>query len=640
MTRVTRTLRTSILLASVSACIALPAAAQDAPPPAAPEPAAPDEPAPPRVLVGVQPKAEDNEVVVGATTPASRAGVDVGAGDWQFSYHGYFRAPMRIGIGKRELRPGQSTKDYSKTTLHAPLVPDDEYLSWQSTRHSLVDWAELFFSVGNSVARGTVAIEGYNFSQGSYSDPATQFGVSQGYVEVMPELPYDNARLTVKAGAMWNNYGEAGRYDAGQYDQFLFGRAKGMGESIRFEVDVDAITLAFEQGFLTKRPEPAQSNTARFSMMAHGHAFVLYEGLMVGAHLMHAWAQEEDRDGTGHGPPDYTAAQTDMYVAQYGTLPEGIGGNWQLPDGHITIAGLEVKYDNGMYGLGYLGFAHLDARHALTIAPVVEWEHSDGGGEYNMGITSNYLDNPRCNTSMPLVANSETSEGCSSGGTGKIETLMFQYDFSVSSFLSGLHDREFGGDGMDFITSLYAMYAKVKSAYDPHEDGLAMLISATDPPDYYSDHSQLKFGADFLFLAFPSLGGAVRVDRVQPNNHLPEQSFTILSPRLEFRSRWITRETIVLQYSRYFYAKRNCDIISPYDPTAPASEADYPRAFSGFPANQRCVQPPAGSLAPTGWGSLQMNGNAEERGQPVAGGNPNAVTPDVNVIQLSAEMWW
>ncbi|MGC4065158.1 MAG: hypothetical protein QM784_11030 [Polyangiaceae bacterium] len=97
---------------------------------------------------------------------------------WKFGYNGYLRAPLRVGIASRDVAyAGQS-----KTTFHAPLIPDDQYLSWQSTKHNRRDWAELFFSYGNSWAKGVVALQGFNFTDASAVQNGAQFGIGQGWI--------------------------------------------------------------------------------------------------------------------------------------------------------------------------------------------------------------------------------------------------------------------------------------------------------------------------------------------------------------------------------------------------------------------------------------------------------------------------
>ncbi len=688
-------------------------------------------------------------VLGGDSGGASVSGVDVGTGGWEFGYHGYFRAPFRLGIANREdsQRTGMSRvaqdangnygptgqiipppgsrqlavdpttggpmvvgRDYNpedaykKTTFHVPQIPDDQYLSWQSTRHNPTDWAELFFTVGNSIAEGTVSIEGYNFSQAGYSDPETQFGVAQGYVTIRPEVPWQNIQLWAKAGAHWNRYGMAGRYDAGEYDTYLFGRTKTNGITLGQQVQANRVRLRFEEGFGGHRPHPSQYNTAKYTLLAHAHAFLEYEGMMAGLHLLHSWAQEEDRDGqgcpgpaapndttglpnidntcrvvwgadnVGGGPaaPIYPVGQ----VAGFGKFADGADGNAWLPDGSMTIVGPEFKWETGAFGLIYLGYSFINAKNALTVSPAVELLHSNGGGEFALGVTNNFLDNPQCNP-----AKGE----CSSGGNGQVHTLEFQYEFSLMNLIKGLEDgSRFWGEGRDFVAKLYAMYNAVQSEYDPYFDGslgakepyggLGSYYVGTYAPnldtavqdevlarggnywqvfgDNYSKHSKLKFGADFYGSLFSQLAAGLRVDHVRPNSNIPQQAFSIISPRLEFRSRWVTRESFSIQYSRYMYAKRQCDELSPsapgynqYVPLPNTDNGNYdytgsPQNFTGMPVNQECVQLPSGPRLPDGWGATALETNANWRGAPITGGNPNNTRPDENVITISASMWW
>jgi len=429
-----------------------------------------------------------------------------------------------------------------------------------------------------------------------------------------------------------------------------------------------------EHGLGTHRPDASQFNTSKFTLLHHGHGFLEHGGLKLGLHYLRAWSQEEDREGTGRFTPTGDGAPPDApnfpagygYISEWGVYGEGAEGGWALPDGSMQVIGAEVKYDAGPYGLGYVGFAQMKADQALTVGPALEWLHAKGGGVFNLGVTNNYLDNPRCqmaawvgtpyDATQPAGQQGGPARGCSSGGTGTVNALLFQYEFSVTNLLQGLEDgTTFWGDGMDFKAIVYAMYNKVTSNYDASRDFYASpVLDANGAPiaantstwyqamlseekaDYYSDHSKLKYGANLLFNAYPAFAVGTRIDRVQPNNHIPEQSFTILSPRLEFRSRWVTREKITVQYSRYMYAQRQCAVHPQsglYDPTASNPNR------TGLPVDQRCAQPASAPRPPEGWGSMSQN-LVEERGQPVAGGNPNAVRPDVDVITIAAQMWW
>lgn len=538
---------------------------------------------PPGDVQGAKPPAGPTDALATNGSEATHSGPAVEAGDWHFDFHGYVRAPMRVGIGHND-KPaaGQPT-----TSLHAPVIPDDQYLSWQHTRHNEKDWAELFFSYGNSWARGTVGLQGFDFTDAAWTDSPAQFGISQGWITLTPDLGYENVRLTAKVGSFWNKYGTAGRYDAGEYDTYLFGRTHAMGETVRAEIDVGDVTLGAEQGFGTKKPDPSTYNEARFTLLHHEHVDASFnKTLTLGLHYLYSWTAEEDRTGL---------------------QPGDVG----LPDGSMGVYGGDVRLDANAFGYLYLGFSHISASDALTVAPAIEVLHAYGGGEFTTGLTNNqaargtagtYLDTPGCS---PVVPGQAPAANRCSGGNGSINSVLAQYEFSVANFITNTNDptARFWGEGPDLVIKIYGMYNKV-SSLDPNMDGV----------------SKLKYGTDVAWSALPWFGVAVRADRVQPNSNIPEQSFAILSPRVFFRSRWVTHEEIQLQYSRYFYNQRTCVNGNP--------------ANDGYEKGQEfCVQPPGAAVTPDGFGAAVNNQNANTRGAPTT-------TPDVNVIKLQASMWW
>jgi hypothetical protein len=493
---------------------------------------------------------------------------------WRFEFHGYLRAPMRVGVGRRD----DPAAGQSATTFHAPIVPDDQYLSWQHTMHNQKDWAEMFFSYGNSLVKGTVALQAFNFTDAAWKENAAQFGISQGYVTITPDLPYENLRLSWKVGSFWNRYGTAGKYDAGQYDTFLFGRTHAMGETLRGEIDVSDFTIGAEHGIGAKRPHPSVFNRARFTLLHHMHADVTYDDFVtLGLHHLYSWAQEEDRAGT-------------------------VANDVNLPDGSMTTFGAELRLDANMWGYLYLGYSRINADDAVTVAPAIEVLHSYGGGEFTLGVTDNYLDSRGC---TPVVAGQPRTADRCSGGNGSVDTILAQYELSIANLLKNLDEpgQRFWGEGQDLKFVIYGMYNSIASL-DPAMDGV----------------SRLKYGADVTFNALSWFGVALRADRVQPHSDIPEQSFSILSPRLLFRSAWVTREEIQIQYSRYFYSQRTCTVGNPADGTAEQG-------------SELCVQPAGAPVLPDGFGATDLNQDPNTRGAPTT-------RPDVNVFKIQASMWW
>jgi hypothetical protein len=282
--------------------------------------------------------------------------------EWKFEYHGFFRAPMRVGMAQRQgAGPGQSG-----LVLHNPRVPDDQYLSWLFTRNQERDWAEMFFSFGNSRVTGTASIQGFNFTDASWNNTDAQFGIAQGFVTWTPALPIDNARLQVRVGSFAERYGMAGKYDAGKYDTYLFGRTHAMGERLRGEYDLGEVTLKLEHGLGTRQPHPQVMNPRNgLTLLHHLHAGASYRKLIrAEGHYMTAWTQD---DAATPIQPDGRAT----------------------PNGQLTVMGVDVRAEAGMFGELYLGYANMKASHAMTVAPVIESVHAYGGGYFGLGVTEN-----------------------------------------------------------------------------------------------------------------------------------------------------------------------------------------------------------------------------------------------------------
>jgi hypothetical protein len=513
--------------------------------------------------------------------PGSVGGA-VTSNDWKFDFHGYFRAPMRIGFGHNGgcplCTPAETTTPagQSQNSLHYPVTPDGQYLSWQYTSMQSSDWSELFFSYGNQWVKGTVGLQGYNFTDAAWEQATAQFGIAQGWLTFTPKLGYQNVRLEANVGAFWSKYGMAGKYDTGKYDTYLFGRTHQMGETVKMSIDVDKMTLWAEEGFGVKQPDPNVYNPAKFSLLAHAHGGLAYNRILsFNFHFLYAFAQSEDEPANLAG----TGVTTQPNVG--------------LPDGNMMIFGPEIAVRNTLIGEFYLGFSHITANHATVVDDVVEVIHSGGGQEFTQGIQGNYLDGPNKK----------------SNGNGDVNTLLLQYDLSLANLIAGIKKASFWGDGPDLSASFFMMYNAISS-----DDTGTKALNGIDGMDGVH---RLKWGVDVLGTPLKWLGIGIRGDRVQPNSNFPEQSFGIVSPRLVFRSTFLTHEEVTFQYSRYLYNDRTCPAASAMNPTSAL----------------QCTQPPPAPSLPNGFGAPVASLDANQRGV------PNAL-PDLNTVKLQASMWW
>jgi hypothetical protein len=290
----------------------------------------------------------------------------------------------------------------------------------------------------------------------------------------------------------------------------------------------------------------------------------------------------------------------------------------------MTVFGADAVINTSGFGRIYGGFSRVVGNKAVTVAPAIEVIHAYGGGFFNMGITHQYfLEQPKWEPQTNLMPDSaeaaEYRRVRSDRGNGTIDTIAGQWDVSLASLIG---PDLFGQQQLDF--KLFGMLNLVKSEDDPQ---LANI-------------SKLKFGSEILYspLSWWGIGG--RFDRVAPRSDIPEQTFTVVGPRMVFRSDFATHEEINIGFSHYFYAQRECQRDAGTGPGGTAKIYGSDLLY--------CVQPPGGAVGPAGFGYRPgVNASKSERGGPVEQDSPTAPypdkgwdPPDENAFYISASMWW
>ncbi|HTA90213.1 MAG TPA: hypothetical protein VK745_11575, partial [Polyangiaceae bacterium] len=131
-------------------------------------------------------------------------------------------------------------------------------------------------------------------------------------------------------------------------------------------------------------------------------------------------------------------------------------------------------------------------------------------------------------------------------GTGSLTTIGGQYDLSLGRLVS--YPVPFSVTGPDVVLSVFGMGVKVQSA-------LARFDNVT----------KIKYGGEASYSLLSWLAVSMRYDKVSPERTMgplppgtvgtsddPRYSFSVLAPRLIFRSDWASTDQIVLQYSHWF----------------------------------------------------------------------------------------
>jgi hypothetical protein len=561
--------KTPVPAAAEAATPAAPVAVPAPPPPAADEMVEPE--------AGV-PKAQKRRGVSGSgldTQAVTVGGVtDVGDStsekDWGFKFKGFFRAPMRVGIdASGSLTPGE-------TQFHAiPVTPDGNYTRWMYTNISPGPWAELLFQYGNQRVMMTTSIASYNITSGGWRELQDQLGIDRAFLTLkFPEALGDLGGMAYDVGIFSNRYGAMGKYDAGEYETYMIGRTRLAGVTATADLDVgDDFKLIFEGGggakvdqqyqrytctqdastctatydYPTWQPYPGQSIQQGTNLLLHIHAGAVIKGILTAQlHYINSFVRDARWNvGTSGG-------------ANVGGQSVNLLYTREVPGkGSIQVLGADLKLDGGWMGDGYLGVSYLLANNPLTINDSIEVLHSQGGWQ----LAQNYFPNST---------------------KGNILSVGFQYTFSVAAFM--MRPRPFWGQATDVTIRPFFMYNKVGGT----SNGI-------------NNVSKFKGGLDLVYSFLPVMAAGLRLDAVEPNLDDSHQNFYVISPRLIFRSEFVTHEAIVLQYSYYKYG------------------SEYTN-----PATSAALMPwPFGPFGTWNIGSAGLD-----------------MQPDKHVLTLYANMWW
>lgn len=482
--------------------------------------------------LGLAPGVPQADALPGGTQPAFGQ-PSSGPQDWRFDFHGFFTAPLRVGLNKREdtcerAAPGtcKPTADQGGLVFHSPPVVPDDLETFSHTGVVPTPYAQMNFTYGNNVVTGNVFILARvaNVSTGFF-DPSAQLGVNDVFLNFnMPNLG-KNMHFEVNLGQFSNRYGVMGEYDEGRYGTPLIARTNGAGENIIGRFKLGDITLFVEQGFQgqsDKAPTGMVSDgwngfadpNVGTGYVSHVHAGVGYGGLAtLGLHYLNAFSQDDRATGP------------------------------LQPDGSINILGADLRLTLKKFGHLYVGGSMVDAENARSVGRIVEVLNTRGG----VGLKDNYF-------------------GEASNSTGKLTIFGAQYDLSLARLL---RSDDFRGNGPDIFVSLF---------------GLGVNVKSDDPT--YGKIKKLKFGAEGTYSMLPWLAASVRYDNVRPDDVYDSYNFAVLSPRLIFRTGWQAHDQVTLQYSHWFNGK-------------------YTTVRDGYPPKPDVT-----------------------------------ITPDEDMVSLSASMWW
>jgi hypothetical protein len=443
----------------------------------------------------------------GAPTPTS---------DWTFRWTGFLTASLQ-GSANQRVAPiaGQS-----RTVFHVPPQTVDEYGSFVGTSTMPGQWAMLNFVYGNPYVSANLSLTTWN-----PSDPITYYQIgSQQFINnfflAYSPPPIGGVRVHAQAGYFTNAYGAIGQYGPGIYTNFLVGIVRGVGENLVAEYDPsDVVTLKLEDGIMGNRNGMGAINIVRTgqngpvnpivwpsSWVHHFHAGVERRGnvtFRAGLHYLTNWSQDD-------------RLQTTLINPQVRPIDETY-----VKDGRIQTYGAEVSLASSI--LGYLGGAvsYTRADNAYPVKGIVTF---GGDGE---SLTNRWFG--------PLT-----------GGTGDLVAAGINYTASIGRIVS--YPVPFNGDGPDLALNAGFVFAESWAPNVP-----ALIATGANDAQPFSGRSRYKFGADLLYTFLPFMAAGFRTDVVVPNSNDSQETFTVIAPRLIFKSDWNSRDTVSLIYGKWFY---------------------------------------------------------------------------------------
>lgn len=439
--------------------------------------------------LGLAPGIPQVSALAGGFSPAYKPG-DESLDEWRADFHGFIQMPLNIGFNTRA---GEVTEDQYKTVMHAPPQVPEYRDSFSYTSALPHPYAQLNFAYGNSEVTANVIIQARAATTGSsYFDATTAGAITDAFLTLTPRNLHEKLDLMIHVGAFTNRYGIMGQYDEGRYGTPLFARTNGVGENIVSMMRLGDFGLELQHGF------QGQIDKAPLGIVPgdwNGYADP-NEGTSF-VHHVHAGVTYKDFVTLGgHYMNVWTADER----ANMG----------DIPDGKMNLVGGDLRFTMGRYGHLYIAGTSVDARDARSVGRVVEVLNAVGGS----GLMRNYL-------------------GPQSGGNGSLLIFGGQYDLSLARAIYG---NRFEGKSRDIFISVFGQRVSVQSE-DADYDGI----------------DKQKVGAEVGYSLLPWLATSMRVDAVAQDLTDVDESHTVLTPRLIFRTNWQSRDQVVLQYQKYLY---------------------------------------------------------------------------------------
>jgi hypothetical protein len=431
--------------------------------------------------------------------------------DWRVEVHGYFRAPMALGISSRP-NPDKPDGPSNMQLSYGPnRTIDWSYYSFAYTRLQEQDWVEVTFHVKKKHVDAAIGWMGYWLAAAGFRNPdsAALPGIAALTLDTDFEVAGMTPNVAVTMGAFWPSFGYFEKYDT-----FTLGRFRQMGEQLKLTIPANSdLTVTVVQGFGTGRDgffnyqgatySPLYASKAAVDLIGYANARLTYKKYVdVGLHYNYEWTR--DPRLTADNSPEPGKTYSDVAAA------------------HLSVLGAEANLTAPYAGRLWISPSYISVKNGWALAGGggTEVMHSQNG----LGIATNYL--------------AWTNNPSDSSGTGSMLNLGFLYENTLSNILgktTGLPEVRLNIFGLLASASLD-------------------LPDTTKMPQ--NTIKQFKYGADLTVQALDWLGVMLRGDTVNYDLDHPGYIFSTITSRLAISSHFLSGESIYLQYSRYIYGEK------------------------------------------------------------------------------------
>jgi hypothetical protein len=503
------------LLVGVS-LVSLSSSAQDAEgdkedKPATEQPATPSDELPPKETPRAQPP--PSSTTPPALVPLQEKPAAEPTG-WHTEVHGYFRAPVSLGISSRQSPDDMGGPNKTQISYGPNRVFDWNYYSFAYTRLQEQDWAELFVHEKKPHVDAAVGWMGYWYQGAGFRNPDAAWVPGMAYLTLDTDFKLSDEikpNIALTMGAWWPKFGYFEKYDT-----YTLGRFRQIGQQAQLTVPFTSdVTVALIEGFGTARDgsynftinniSPLYAGQTNLDLMAWVNLQLVYQKILdVSLHANTEWTSDPSLNpDTMMMPKSYTAES----------------------DAHLSVAGAEMNLRIPQAGHLWLSPSYISVRNGWALGQGTEVMHSLGG----FGFAQNYL----------ALTNSPTD----SMGSGSMLAFGFMYENTLSEVLG----KTRGSMLPDVAVSLFGLYAGASLDLPTGTTLRSFNFLKNDKL------KQFKYGADVTvqladWVAFMLRGDIVNYDLDQ-NGYI----FAAVTTRLQFASHFLSSERIYFQYTRYIY---------------------------------------------------------------------------------------